>query len=260
LKHHEGIPVIRELFNEGVILSATGIKKRFANQTVLDDVSITLRRGQVLALCGPSGCGKSTLLRILSGLESPDEGVVNLGIWGIEKNALRKPEIIGRIGFVFQRPALYPNMTVLDNITLALRNVRKFSAKAAEEHALAALAEVRLDHKAHVYPATLSGGQAQRASIARALSMEPEVLLLDEPTSALDPELVHEVLEVLRKLSRGGTTMAVATHELGFAREVAHEVAFFDQGKNLETRPSADFFSSPKSERAASFINSILNP
>lgn len=242
------------------VLSALNIKKSFAGQLVLDDVSVTLRQGEVLVLCGPSGCGKSTLLRILSGLEVPDNGLVKLGDSHINAALVRSGGVRAKIGFVFQRPALYPNMSVLENITLALREVKKLTHGEADEKAMSLLAQVRLEDKAEAYPSSLSGGQAQRASIARALALDPQVLLLDEPTSALDPELVHEVLEVLRRLARQGTTMAIATHELGFAREVAHQVAFFDKGKNLETRPAADFFDDPRSERAARFINSVLHP
>lgn len=241
------------------MLEAKELYKFFGDRIVLDGVSVSLEKGKVLALCGPSGCGKSTLLRILSGLEPSTQGSVLLGDIPIDREALRRPEVRGRIGFVFQRPALYPNMRVMENITLALRKVRQLSHQDAEAKAYEALGKVRLTDKSTAWPATLSGGQAQRASIARALALEPDVLLLDEPTSALDPELVHEVLEVMRGLARGGTTMAVATHELGFAREVAYEVAFFDHGKNLETQPAEDFFNSPKTDRAARFIESILH-
>ncbi|WP_201006300.1 amino acid ABC transporter ATP-binding protein [Pseudomonas cichorii] len=241
------------------MLEAKELYKFFGERMVLDGVSISLEKGKVLALCGPSGCGKSTLLRILSGLEPSTRGSVLLGDTPINREALRKPEVRGRIGFVFQRPALYPNMRVMENITLALRKVRQLSHQDAQEKAYEALGKVRLTDKSTAWPATLSGGQAQRASIARALALEPDVLLLDEPTSALDPELVHEVLEVMRGLARGGTTMAVATHELTFAREVAHEVAFFDQGKNLETQPAEDFFKNPQTDRATRFIESILH-
>lgn len=241
------------------MLEAKELSKFFRNRIVLDGVSMSLEKGKVLALCGPSGCGKSTLLRILSGLEPSSQGSVFLGDTPINREALRKADMRGRIGFVFQRPALYPNMRVIENITLALRKVKKLSHQDAEDKAYEALGKVRLTDKSTAWPATLSGGQAQRASIARALALEPDVLLLDEPTSALDPELVHEVLEVMRALARGGTTMVVATHELAFAREVAHKVAFFDNGKNLETQPAEDFFKRPQTARAARFIESILH-
>ncbi|QEI06097.1 amino acid ABC transporter ATP-binding protein [Pigmentiphaga aceris] len=244
----------------GDVIRASGIHKTFDKKQVLEDIHLTLKKGKVLALCGPSGCGKSTLLRIISGLEAPSKGTVELNGTAINRKALRHPSIRGRIGFVFQRPALYPNMRVLENITLALVEVKKLSRRQAEEKAYDMLHKVHLADQIHAWPSTLSGGQAQRASIARALALEPEVLLLDEPTSALDPELVHEVLEVLRTLAHGGTTMAVATHELGFASEVAHDVAFFDQGRNIETQATRDFFRSPRSPRAARFIESILHP
>ncbi|WP_321896979.1 amino acid ABC transporter ATP-binding protein [Burkholderia cepacia] len=241
------------------VVRARDVSKSFDTGPVLEDVNVTVLEGQVLALCGPSGSGKSTLLRIMSGLEAPSRGEVRLGGLRVSRQALLQPGLRGRIGFVFQRPALYPNMIVQENVALALRLVKRYSARDANEASLAALADMGLANKANAYPSELSGGQQQRAAIARALAMQPDVLLLDEPTSALDPELVQEVLDVLRKLAMRGTTMVVATHELAFAREVSHQVAFFDHGRNLETTDTHRFFSAPATERAARFINNILS-
>jgi ABC-type polar amino acid transport system ATPase subunit len=224
------------------LIAARGITQRYGQTVVLDDVTVEVHKGSVIALCGPSGSGKSSLLRIISGLVEPTRGEVRLGSHAVTRKALLSPALRGQIGFVFQRPGLYPNMTALGNVELALRSVRKLPTSEARERAMSGLIDMGLGDKAHLYPVALSGGQQQRVSIARALVMQPEVLLLDEPTSALDPELVHEVLDVLRELAARGVTMVVATHELTFARDVSHEVAFFDHGKNLETTPTSRFF------------------
>ncbi|MCG7505361.1 amino acid ABC transporter ATP-binding protein [Mesorhizobium retamae] len=223
------------------------------------DVDLQVKPAETLALCGPSGSGKSTLLRIMAGLERPDKGEVRLGGLQVDRRALRSKALLGRIGFVFQQPALYPHMTALQNVTLALRLTRGLSHKEAEDRSLAELARVGMEAKATALPATLSGGQQQRVAIARTLALEPQVLLLDEPTSALDPERIREVLDVLRRLALEGTTMVVVTHELGFAREVARRVAFMDEGKIVELSDSRNFFKAPQTQRARTFLDQVLH-
>lgn len=257
---HRAVGINTSNSGQEAILQARGVSRIYANHVAVDSVSIELRRGEVLAFCGPSGSGKSTLLKLMSGLEHPDQGQVFLKEHLLSRSRLRDPSVRGRIGFVFQRPALYPNMSVVENVSLALRVVRKQPRMHAYETAMEALRHVGLTEKSRSYPETLSGGQQQRVSIARALALDPEVLLLDEPTSALDPEWVHEVLDVLRKLASQGTTMAVATHELAFAREFSNRVAFLDNGRNLETTETSRFFASPSTQRAARFLKAVLNP
>ncbi len=241
------------------ILRATSISKEFGPLAVLNDVSIEVHPSETLAICGPSGSGKSTLLRIMAGLDKPDYGTVKLGDDLITRKALRQRQLRGRIGFVFQRPGLYPHMTALENVALALRLTRGLSRKDADDRAREMLRRVGVEDKAGSLPASLSGGQQQRVSIARTLSLEPHVLLLDEPTSALDPERIREVLDVLRNLAHEGITMVVVTHELGFAREVASRVAFMDEGKIVELSSSSDFFATPQSDRARRFLDQVLH-
>jgi ABC-type polar amino acid transport system ATPase subunit len=240
-------------------LKASNISKQYDGLSVLGNVDIEVKPSEILALCGPSGSGKSTLLRIMAGLDNPDAGTVQLGDIPVNRRSLRSKELRGKIGFVFQRPGLYPHMTALENVALALRLARGLSKSEASERARSSLRRVGVDDKADALPATLSGGQQQRVAIARTLALDPNVLLLDEPTSALDPERIREVLDVLRRLAADGTTMVVVTHELGFAREVAGRIAFMDEGKILELSSTKDFFEAPATDRARRFLDQIFH-
>jgi polar amino acid transport system ATP-binding protein len=213
----------------------------------------------VVALIGPSGCGKSTLLRCLDLLEKVDGGSIHLDGELVTGPGVRPNEVRKRIGIVFQSFNLFPHLSVLDNVTLAPRRVHGVRRKAAEERARDVLARLGLEEKLADYPDRLSGGQQQRAAIARALVTDPRLLLLDEITSALDPELVGEVLAVIRDLADGGMTMVLATHEMGFAREVAHRVAFLHQGRVLEAGPPAELFSQPTHERTQQFLQRVID-
>lgn len=224
----------------------------------VDNVSTQVKKGEVVVIIGPSGSGKSTFLRCLNGLEAFDDGQViidgvDLGDSKTNINTVRR-----EVGMVFQHFNLFPHKTVFENVTLAQRIVRKRTAAEADAKAMALLNKVGIAEKAPEYPSRLSGGQQQRVAIARALAMDPKVMLFDEPTSALDPEMVGEVLEVMQQLAREGMTMAVVTHEMGFAREVAHRVLFMDAGKILEDAPPDEFFTAPKEPRAKAFLKQVL--
>ncbi|BBT19234.1 ABC transporter ATP-binding protein [Metapseudomonas otitidis] len=224
----------------------------------VDDVTTSVKRGEVVVVIGPSGSGKSTFLRCLNGLEELDAGSVSID--GVDLanpktdvNAYRR-----EVGMVFQHFNLFPHMTVLENLCLAQKVVRKRGKAEREEKARALLAKVGIAQKAGEYPSRLSGGQQQRVAIARALCMEPKVMLFDEPTSALDPEMVGEVLDVMKQLAQEGMTMVCVTHEMGFAREVADRVLFFDHGKLLEDAPPVQFFDQPRDPRAQAFLRQVL--
>jgi polar amino acid transport system ATP-binding protein len=246
----------------GPILQITGLTKRFGDHTVLNDIDLSVQRGETVCILGPSGSGKSTLLRCINFLERPDRGSVHLagervgfrpgGNAAMSDGELAK--LRTRIGMVFQHFALWPHMTVLRNITEAPMHVQRRRPDEVHAEAFALLAKVGLQDKHDAYPARLSGGQKQRVGIARALMMQPDLLLFDEPTSALDPELVGEVLGVMRTLARDGTTMVVVTHEMAFARDVATRVAFMDQGRIVEAGPPETFFTAPATDRARQFL------
>jgi polar amino acid transport system ATP-binding protein len=244
------------------VIKTSHVLKIFSGrgQTVraVDDVSAEIARGEVVVVIGPSGSGKSTFLRCLNGLESFDAG--NISIDGVDL-ADRKTDInlVRReVGMVFQQFNLFPHKTVLENITLAQTIVRKRSQTEAESKGRALLAKVGIAEKEAEYPSRLSGGQQQRVAIARALAMDPKVILFDEPTSALDPEMVGEVLDVMKQLAREGMTMVVVTHEMGFAREVADRILFMDQGRIVEEGTPEEFFTNPREERTRLFLNQIL--
>ncbi len=232
--------------------------KRYGALEVLSGISLNIEEHQVVCLIGPSGCGKSTLLRCINRLETIDEGEIRLhgdrvtGP-GVDLDVLRR-----EIGIVFQGYNLFPHMSVMENITLAPTKVLGMRVQEAEEKGLALLARIGLDHKAKEYPDRLSGGQQQRVAIVRALLMAPTLLLLDEITSALDPELVSEVLDIVRDLAKKGMTMVLATHEMGFAREVADKVCFLQNGKVYEEGPPSQIFGNPQGERTQAFLKRII--
>jgi general L-amino acid transport system ATP-binding protein len=238
------------------IVIARNIAKTFDRFEALKDVSLEVKRGEVVVIIGPSGSGKSTFIRTLNRLEDFDEGEVIID--GIQLKEGPNLERIRRdVGMVFQNFNLFPHLTALQNITLAPVKVRGLSSAAAEELAMELLGRVGIREQAHKYPAALSGGQQQRVAIARALAMQPKVMLFDEPTSALDPEMVNEVLLVMKELANSGMTMIVVTHEMGFARDVADRIIFFDQGRILEEATPEVFFKNPTHERARNFLSQI---
>ncbi|HIZ31427.1 MAG TPA: amino acid ABC transporter ATP-binding protein [Candidatus Fournierella merdipullorum] len=240
------------------MIEVKGLKKKFGKVTVLDGLDITINKGDKMVLVGPSGCGKSTFLRCLNQLEVPDGGeiwfdgqLVNSPKTDI--NAVRR-----RMGMVFQHFNLFPHLTVKQNITLAPVMQKLKTQAQADEQAMQLLERIGLADKADAYPNTLSGGQKQRIAIVRALAMDPDVLLFDEPTSALDPEMVGEVLQLMKELAASGMTMVVVTHEMGFAREVANRVVFINEGMVQEDEPPEEFFSNPKNPRLQEFLSKVL--
>jgi len=244
------------------------VSKSFGGVRVLDGVSLQVPAGQVCAIIGPSGSGKSTLLRCINHLERPDGGMIHIGgdLIGYHMRAGRMHEMSerevarqrARIGMVFQSFNLFPHLTVLDNLLEAPRQILGRSRRDAEERARALLAQVGLAGRAGEWPQNLSGGQQQRVAIARALAMDPEVMLFDEPTSALDPELVGEVLQVMKGLARTGMTMIVVTHEIGFAREVADQLVFMEEGRIVEAGDAREVIAAPREARTAEFLASVI--
>ena len=234
------------------------LTKSFGSLLVLDDVSEHIDKGECVVIIGPSGSGKSTFLRCLNLLETPTSGEIIFDGVSMTDPKTNINLMRQKMGMVFQHFNLFPNMTILNNITLAPVRTKRLTKADAEAKAMDLLARVGLQDKAGSYPAQLSGGQKQRVAIVRALCMEPEVLLFDEPTSALDPEMVGEVLDVMKRLARQGMTMVVVTHEMGFAREVAHRVVFLDEGKLLEQGTPQQIFSHPQNERLQSFLAKVL--
>ncbi|WP_422085391.1 amino acid ABC transporter ATP-binding protein [Variovorax sp.] len=236
------------------------INKWYGSYHALVDITETIHKGEVVVVCGPSGSGKSTLIRTFNRLEPIQSGRIvvdgqDIHAPGLDVNAFRS-----RIGFVFQQFNLFPHLTVLQNCTMAPMQLRGLTRKEADERAMALLHRVGLSNKANAWPSELSGGQQQRVAIARALAMQPPLMLFDEPTSALDPEMVGEVLLVMRDLTRDGMTMVCVTHEMGFAREVADRVLFMDEGKVLERATPDDFFNRPQHPRAQQFLSDIRSP
>jgi polar amino acid transport system ATP-binding protein len=241
------------------ILEVKGLKKSFGKNEVLKGIDLEIKKGEVLAIIGPSGCGKSTFIRCLNFLEQPDEGSIILN--GTDLMSLKKKERLERlktVGMVFQQFNLFPHKTVLENIMMAPVLVQKMKKNEAEEKAMKYLKMVHLEEKKNSYPSNLSGGQQQRVSIARTLCMEPEMILFDEPTSALDPEMVGEVLEVMKELADKGQTMVVVTHEMGFAKEVADRVIFINEGVVKENTTPTEFFSNPEDPRLKEFLSKML--
>ena len=241
-----------------VILEVNDLHKSYGDHEVLKGISTTIKKGDVLALIGPSGCGKSTFLRSLNLLEVPTSGHVLFEGTDMTDASVDINHVREKIGMVFQQFNLFPHLTVLDNITLAPIKVKKMPKAEAEKLARELLNKVGLADKEDSYPAQLSGGQQQRIAIARALAMQPDIMLFDEPTSALDPEMVGEVLELMKELAQSGMTMVVVTHEMGFAREVATRVLFIDDGKIQEENTPKEFFANPKNPRLKDFLSKVL--
>jgi len=241
------------------VINVENLSKNFGNLKVLKNISTTINKGEVISIIGPSGSGKSTFLRCINKLEELTEGHIYIdGMDLMDKNTdINK--IRERVGMVFQHFNLFPNMTVLENLTLSPTIVKKESKEEAEKYALYLLQKVDLSDKASSYPNQLSGGQKQRIAIARALAMKPEVILFDEPTSALDPEMIKEVLDVMRNLAKEGMTMLIVTHEMGFARNVGNRILFMDNGEIIEDCSPKDFFENPTNERIKDFLNKVLN-
>lgn len=240
------------------MINVENLRKNFGKLEVLKEVNAHIKKGEVVVVIGPSGSGKSTFLRCLNLLEMPSSGDIifeGKSILSKENNINKMRE---KMGMVFQQFNLFPNMTVLENITLAPIKVKKFTKEAAEKKAFMLLEKVGLKDKSHVYPNKLSGGQKQRIAIARALAMDPDVMLFDEPTSALDPEMVGEVLNVMKSLAKEGMTMIVVTHEMGFAREVGTRLFFMDEGKILEDGNPKEIFSNPTHPRTKNFLSKVL--
>ncbi|WP_324013420.1 amino acid ABC transporter ATP-binding protein [Microbacterium sp. JZ70] len=234
------------------------LHKSFGDNKVLKGIDLAVAEGEVVAVIGPSGSGKSTLLRCLNKLEEPTAGHVIIDGVDLMDKSVKLDDVRQRIGMVFQHFNLFPHMTVLENITLAPVELGRMTKAQAKERALALLERVGLAEKANARPASLSGGQKQRVAIARALAMDPEVMLFDEATSALDPEMVGEVLQVIRDLAAGGMTMVLVTHEMGFAREVSHRTVFMDGGVVVEAAPPAELFGNPRNERLKDFLSKVL--
>ena len=241
------------------MINVENLSKNFGDLKVLKNISTTVNKGEVISIIGPSGSGKSTFLRCINKLEEPTEGHIYIdGMDLMDKNTdINK--IRERVGMVFQHFNLFPNMTVLENLTLSPTMVKKESKEEAEKYALYLLKKVGLSDKANSYPTQLSGGQKQRIAIARALAMKPEVILFDEPTSALDPEMIKEVLDVMRDLAKEGMTMLIVTHEMGFARNVGNRILFMDNGEIIEDCSPKDFFENPSNERIKDCLNKVLN-
>ena len=240
------------------LLKIEHLTKRYGDDPVLDDLSLDVHKGEVIVILGPSGCGKSTLLRCVNALEEIQGGSVTLEGQPISKNSKNLTELRQKIGMVFQSYDLFPHLNVLDNILLAPMKVQKRKKEEVTAEAMELLERVGLKEKAKNYPRELSGGQKQRVAIVRALCMHPEILLFDEVTAALDPEMVKEVLEVIKGLAHTGITMALVTHEMGFAREVSDRICFIDEGRILEDTTPEAFFSQPSTDRAKAFLDKVL--
>ena len=241
------------------MINVENLSKNFGNLKVLKNISTTINKGEIISIIGPSGSGKSTFLRCINKLEEPTEGHIYIDGMDLMDKKTDINKIRERVGMVFQHFNLFPNMTVLENLTLSPIMVKKESKDEAEKYALYLLEKVGLSDKAKSYPTQLSGGQKQRIAIARALAMKPEVILFDEPTSALDPEMIKEVLDVMRDLAKEGMTMLIVTHEMGFARNVGNRILFMDNGEIIEDCSPKDFFENPSNERIKDFLNKVLN-
>lgn len=242
------------------MIEFNNVNKHYGALHVLQDINLTIAKGEVVVVCGPSGSGKSTLIRTINRLEAIDSGDILVNGHSVYDRSRQLNQLRQQIGFVFQQFNLYPHLTALQNVTLAPRRLAGLSQSQADAEAMVLLEQVGLSDKAQHYPAQLSGGQQQRVAIARALALKPQILLFDEPTSALDPEMIGEVLAVMKSLAHHGITMMVVTHEMGFAREVSDRVVFIDHGQILESAPPQDFFRQPAHPRARQFLQQLLSP
>jgi len=240
------------------IIQLKDVNKWFGEFQVLKDISLSVNQKEKIVICGPSGSGKSTLIRCINRLEEHQEGSIIVDGNEISDSTKNIEKIRAEVGMVFQQFNLFPHLSILDNCTLAPIWVKKMAKKQAEELAMENLTRVQITDQANKFPGQLSGGQQQRAAIARALCMEPKIMLFDEPTSALDPEMIKEVLDVMVDLAKGGMTMIVVTHEMGFAKEVADNMIFMDEGRIVEKAKTKDFFDNPKSDRTKLFLSQIL--
>ena len=240
------------------IIQLKDVNKWFGEFQVLKDISLLVNQKEKIVICGPSGSGKSTLIRCINRLEEHQEGSIVVDGNEISDSTKNIEKIRAEVGIVFQQFNLFPHLSILDNCTLAPIWVKKMPKKQAEELAMENLTRVQITDQANKFPGQLSGGQQQRAAIARALCMEPKIMLFDEPTSALDPEMIKEVLDVMVDLAKGGMTMIVVTHEMGFAKEVADNMIFMDEGRIVEKAKTKDFFDNPKSDRTKLFLSQIL--
>jgi polar amino acid transport system ATP-binding protein len=240
------------------MISFKNVNKWYGELHVLNSINLEVDKGEVIVVCGPSGSGKSTLIRCINRLEPIQEGELVVDGMAVHEKKTNMTKIRAEIGFVFQSFNLYPHMTALGNTTIAPIKVRGISKTEAEKLGRETLTRVGLAERIDHYPAQLSGGQQQRVAIARGLCMQPKIMLFDEPTSALDPEMINEVLDVMRDLAKEGMTMMVVTHEMGFAREVASRVVFMDEGQIIEVAPPNDFFTNPQTDRGKYFLQSIL--
>jgi glutamate transport system ATP-binding protein len=245
--------------SDGHLVELAGVRKSFGDNLVLDGIDLRIDRGEAIVVAGPSGSGKSTMLRCINGLEPIDEGSISFDGRAIEATGKEIYGIRSKIGMVFQQFNLFPHMTVLENITLAPIEVKEVPKQEAGRRGRELLERVGIPEKAEDFPADLSGGQQQRVAIARALAIDPKLMLFDEPTSALDPEMIREVLDVMRDLAREGMTMVVVTHEMGFAREVCDRIVFIDGGRIVEEGSPDEFFQETKSERAKEFVDKIIH-
>lgn len=240
------------------MIEIINVSKWYGELKVLDDVNETINKGQVVVICGPSGSGKSTLLKSLNGLEPYQKGDIRVDGISLNDPKTNFIKLRQKMGMVFQRFELYPHLKVIENITIAPIKVLNQSKAKANKKGIQLLERVGIPEQANKYPGNLSGGQQQRVAIARALAMEPDIMLFDEPTSALDPEMIKEVLDVMVDLAKSGMTMVVVTHEMGFAKEVADEIIFMDEGRIIERGTDKSFFENPESDRAKDFLKKIL--
>ena len=244
--------------NKKNVIKIDEMHKWFGSFHVLKNINLEVSQGERIVICGPSGSGKSTLIRCINRLEEHQEGKIIVDGTELSENTKNIEQIRAEVGMVFQQFNLFPHLSILDNCTLAPIWVKKMPKKQAEELAMQQLEQVQIADQAHKFPGQLSGGQQQRSAIARALCMQPKIMLFDEPTSALDPEMIKEVLDAMVNLAKGGMTMIVVTHEMGFAKEVADEVIFMDEGMIVEKNTTKEFFANPKSDRTKLFLSQIL--